>query len=102
MSPLPESKKATKPTEGNWRWVDNETIRELFNGCSVIMSDEIDDAIIATIGEDVPGYEANAKLFAAAKDMAEALQATLEAHGACDGRGCFCEAARAALLKAGL
>jgi len=62
-------------TKGPWKWVDMPIIRELFNGCSAICSEHIDDAVIATIGEDVPGHEANAHLIAAAPQLLEALKA---------------------------
>jgi hypothetical protein len=60
-------------TKGRWAVVDTPSVRGIFNGCSVIASDQVEDAIIAMIAEDVPNPEANAHLIAAAPDMYEAL-----------------------------
>jgi hypothetical protein len=64
-------------TKGPWILVDTPAIRDIFNGCSVVAAEGIDDAIIAAIGGDVPEVEANARLIAAAPELLEALK---EAH----------------------
>jgi hypothetical protein len=62
-----------KHTKGSWYHMDTPAMRSLFNGCSVIVSEHIEDAIIATIAEDVQGWEANGAILAAAPELLEAL-----------------------------
>lgn len=58
-----------KHTPGNFG-----VIKNLFgNGGIFIVSDQVEDAIIAHMGEDVPDADGNAQLFAAAPDMLAAL-----------------------------
>lgn len=64
---------ADNHTPGEWAHIDTPAIRQLFHGCSVIASSERQDAILATIGEDVPEWRENAKLMAAASDMGKFL-----------------------------
>lgn len=93
-------------TKGKWNWIDTEAVRSIFNGCSVIASEEIDDAIIATIGEDVPDHKGNARLIAAAPEMLEALRNLVvfaEANDwdkATTGRQLLVDDARKAIRKA--
>lgn len=62
---------SAKHTPGNFG-----VIKNLFgNGGIFIVSDQVDDAIIAHMGGDVPDVEGNALLFAAAPDMLAALKA---------------------------
>lgn len=67
-----------KHTEGPWHVMDTPATREIFNDCPVIVSEHVEDAIIATIGEDVAGSEANGHLLAAAPDLLAACRAALE------------------------
>lgn len=80
-------------TKGRWNLVDTPAIRDIFNGCSVIVSDQVDDAIIATIAEDVPEYKANGNLLASAPEVLEALKGlsadvekvARDSYSTCDG-----------------
>src|ERR1700692_3224456 len=62
-------------TKGPWHLVDTPAIREIFNGCSVVASEEIDDAIIATIAEDVPEWKGNGHLLGASPELLVMLKA---------------------------
>lgn len=73
MAVLHKGEKKMEHTKGQWNWIDTPLIRDVFD-CSVIASEHIDDAIIATIAEDVPEYKANARLIAAAPELLWALK----------------------------
>lgn len=102
-----------KHTEGPWYFEpESETIRVREWKRNAFMGD-YRGCIIASFEQSHGGeyrrdsieglkesIEANAHLIAAAPAMYEALKVTLEAHGACDGNGCFCSMARAALRSA--
>jgi hypothetical protein len=90
----------SKFTEGTWMHVDMPVVREVFNGCSVIISDQIEDAIIASIGEDVPNHTGNANLIAAAPEMYEALKDCIEQIRALCSDDDVPTSARKALAKA--
>lgn len=75
-------------TDGPWKHIDSVAVRSLFNGCSVIAAQGTEDAIVATVAEDVPGWQGNGALLAAAPDMLKALQEI--ADNAEAGCGCDC------------
>ena len=85
----------SKFTPGPWHHIDVPSVRSLFNGCSCIFSEHIDDAIVASIGEDVPNHVGNANLIAAAPELYEALKALCSANTAAN-----LAKAQAAILKA--
>jgi hypothetical protein len=62
-----------KHTPGPWHVMDSKGAFGPSVGL-VIVSEQIDDAIIASVGEDVPGHVANANVLAAAPDLLAELR----------------------------
>lgn len=64
-------------TGGEWHVMGGETVEKVFNARFVIVSDKIEDAIIASLGGDVPEEEANAHLLSAAPALFSICQTLL-------------------------
>jgi hypothetical protein len=71
----------SKHTPGKWYVTD--AMKDIFDGCTVICSEEVDDAIICSMGGDMAEAEANARLIAAAPTMLEALKVIFDILDGC-------------------
>src|SRR5687768_9294954 len=84
-------------------WIPTN-IPGLLGGADVIVSLVREDAIVCSMGHDMPEILANARLIAAAPELAESLREILtgQLHGNIDTEAPRFQKARAALAKAGL
>ncbi len=57
----------SKATPGEWIAMDTDLVRKIFNGCPVIVTSEIEDAIVASIGMDMEHWDGNQDFIARAR-----------------------------------
>lgn len=79
MSETIDRQREVKHTAGPWGVCEG-----VERGSVVIASAHVDDAVVASVGQDLPECEANAHLIAAAPDLLDACRA-LDALDCCEG-----------------